>query len=55
MDGGSPIASNLALSSGMATFTTSTLSVGIHSITASYGGDGNFNSSNAAFTVVDRL
>src|SRR3989442_2767589 len=33
------------LSSGTATFTTSALSTGSHSITASYGGDINFNSS----------
>jgi hypothetical protein len=46
-DGGSPIASNLPLSSGMATFTTSALSVGVHSITANYSGDANFNSSNS--------
>jgi Bacterial Ig-like domain (group 3)/Putative Ig domain/Galactose oxidase, central domain/Kelch motif len=48
LDGVNPIASNLALSGGMATYTTSTLSVGIHQITASYGGDPNFNSSNSA-------
>jgi hypothetical protein len=45
LDGGSPIASNLPLSGGIATFTTSALSVGVHSITASYSGDANFNSS----------
>jgi hypothetical protein len=44
-DGVSPIASNLPLSGGIATFTTSALSVGVHSITASYSGDANFNSS----------
>jgi hypothetical protein len=46
-DGVTPIASNLALSGGMATFTTSALSVGMHNITASYGGDSNFNGSNS--------
>lgn len=46
-DGGSPIASNLPLTGGIATFTTSALSVGPHSITASYSGDANFNSSNS--------
>jgi hypothetical protein len=46
-DGVSPIASNLPLTGGTATFTTSALSVGVHSITASYAGDANFNSSNS--------
>src|SRR3989442_619450 len=36
------------LSGGTATFTTSTLAVGPHSITASYGGDTNFNGSTSA-------
>lgn len=35
-------------SSGQATFTTSALSVGSHSITAEYGGDSNFNGSTSA-------
>ena len=49
MDEGSPIASNLPLNgSGVATFTTSALSVSRHSVTASYSGDDNFNSSNSA-------
>ena len=43
LDGANPIASNLPLSGGMATFSTSALSVGNHSITASYSGDHNFN------------
>jgi hypothetical protein len=47
LDGGSPIAANLPLSGGIAQFTTSALSVGIHSITATYSGDSNFNSSNS--------
>ena len=34
--------------SGVATFTTSTLSVASHSITAEYGGDGNFNTSTSS-------
>jgi len=37
-----------ALSAGHATFTTSSLSVGPHSITASYGGDASFNGSTSA-------
>lgn len=47
MDGGSAIASDLALTGGAATFATSALSVGTHSITASYSGDTNFNSTNS--------
>ncbi|MBC8275708.1 MAG: Ig-like domain repeat protein [Chloroflexi bacterium] len=43
-DGGVQISAG-ALASGQATFTTSTLSVGVHNITAEYGGDGNFNTS----------
>jgi hypothetical protein len=46
-DGGIPIASNLMLTNGMATFMTSSLSVGMHNITASYSGDPNFNPSNS--------
>lgn len=48
-DGGVPIAlaSNLPLSGGKATFATFALSVGVHSITASYSGDNSFNSSNS--------
>jgi hypothetical protein len=37
----------MQLTGGSATFTTSALSVGMHSITASYGGDANFTSSNS--------
>jgi hypothetical protein len=48
-DGGNPIASNLPLSgSGMATFTTSALSFGIHAITVTYSGDANFTGSTSA-------
>jgi Bacterial Ig-like domain (group 3) len=47
LDGASPIASNLPLIGGVATFTTSALAVGIHSITASYSNDANFNSSSS--------
>jgi len=44
-DGANAIASNLLLTSGSATFSTSALSVATHSITASYSGDNSFNSS----------
>jgi uncharacterized repeat protein (TIGR01451 family) len=48
-DGGNPINSG-TLSSGVATFTTSSLTIGNHAITASYGGDGNFNISSGSLT-----
>src|SRR5205823_7646465 len=38
----------VTLSSGQASFTSSTLGVGGHVITASYGGDGNFDASASA-------
>jgi hypothetical protein len=44
-DGGVAISPNLSLNGGVAQFTTSALSVGVHSITASYSGDANFTSS----------
>ncbi len=49
LDGGSPIGSGM-LSGGIATFTTSTLAVGSHTITTSYGGDSNFNGSTGSLT-----
>src|SRR4029077_7830681 len=49
LDGGSPIGSG-TLSGGVATFTTSALAVGNHTITANYGGDGNFNVSTGSLT-----
>jgi VCBS repeat-containing protein len=39
-----------SLVNGQASFTTSTLAVGSHSIAASYGGDGNFNSSSSTMS-----
>jgi hypothetical protein len=42
---GTTVLATVTLSSGKATFTTSTLPVGSHSITATFTGDGNFNSS----------
>jgi Bacterial Ig-like domain (group 3) len=47
LDGVTQIGSK-SLTGGTATFAVSTLSVGVHSITANYGGDLNFNSSNSA-------
>jgi hypothetical protein len=44
LDGGTSIGSG-TLSGGTASFSTSALAVATHSITASYGGDGNFNGS----------
>jgi hypothetical protein len=57
-DGGSTIGSGTLNGSGQATYTTSTLSQGSHSITAEYVGDTNFNSSASSAitqTVVEPL
>ncbi|MBI5567109.1 MAG: Ig-like domain repeat protein [Chloroflexi bacterium] len=55
-DAGSSIGSG-SLSGGVATFNTSALSIGAHTITATYGGDGNFNgsTSNSVNQVVNCL
>jgi len=47
LDGGAVVGSG-TLSGGVATFTTSTLTIGSHSITAAYGGDANFTASTSA-------
>jgi CSLREA domain-containing protein len=47
---GSNAGSALTLSNGVATFTTSTLTVGTHSVTADYSGDANFLSSSGTLT-----
>jgi hypothetical protein len=44
-EGSSTLAANVAMSSGQATLSTSTLAVGNHTITATYNGDSNFQSS----------
>ena len=49
LDGGSPVGSG-TLSGGVATFATSALAVGNHTLTSSYGGDGNFNGSIGSLT-----
>lgn len=49
LDGGSPIGSG-TLSGGVATFATSALAVGSHTITTSYGGDTDFNGSTGSLT-----
>jgi hypothetical protein len=49
LDGGGPIGA-ATLSGGVATFTTSSLSVGSHSITAAYGGNNPFNPSTGSLT-----
>lgn len=49
LDSGSPIGTG-TISSGVATFTTSALAVGNHTITTTYGGDGNFNGSTGSLT-----
>lgn len=45
IDGSNTIGSGTLNASGIATYSTSSLSAGSHSITASYGGDGNFSGS----------
>jgi probable HAF family extracellular repeat protein len=47
-DGSTNLGSGQLNASGIATFTTSTLAVGTHSITAVYGGDGNFSSNTSS-------
>ena len=47
MDGSNTLGSG-TLSGGVAIFTTSTLTVGSHNLTAVYGGDGNFSTSTSA-------
>jgi hypothetical protein len=47
LDGSTPLGSG-AINSATATFTTSTLNAGVHSITASYGGDANYNTATSA-------
>ena len=42
-DGTMPISSAIPLNNGTAIFTTSTLAIGTHMISAQYGGDANFN------------
>jgi hypothetical protein len=49
LDTGNPIGT-VSLSGGVATFTTSTLAIGNHTITASYNGDGNFNNSTGSLS-----
>jgi hypothetical protein len=44
-DGTTPISAAIPLNNGTATFTTSTLAIGTHMISAQYGGDANFNAS----------
>jgi subtilase family protein/Big-like domain-containing protein/VCBS repeat protein len=44
-DGATPVSGMMAVNNGSASFTTSSLSAGTHSITAQYSGDGNFNAS----------
>jgi len=45
LDGAATLGSSSVNGSGVATFSTATLSVGTHSITAAYGGSANFNGS----------
>jgi len=52
LDGGNSLGTANLGSGGVATFTTSALAGGSHTITASYNGDGNFNGSNAQLSQV---
>jgi hypothetical protein len=56
LDNGNPVGLPMTLSGGTATYSTAALSVGTHSITASYGGDTNFvgSASSALSQEVDR-
>lgn len=47
-DGTTVLGTGAVSGAGVATFSTTNLSVGTHSITAEYGGDGNFNGSTSA-------
>ncbi len=48
LDGGATLGTSALNSAGVATFTTTTLSVGAHSVTAVYGGDANDSASTSA-------
>ena len=48
LDGTTPLGTGVLDANGNASLTLSTLSVGTHSITAAYGGDGNFKASTSA-------
>jgi uncharacterized delta-60 repeat protein len=50
VDGGSTIGSGVLNASGVATFATSALAIGNHTITTTYAGDGNFNASAGSLT-----
>lgn len=51
-DGPTSLGSTILNSAGTASFSTSALGVGTHSITASYAGDGNFNASTSTLSQV---
>ena len=48
MDGTAALGTGTLMANGTATFSTSTLTVGTHSLSASYGGDANYNPSTSA-------
>ena len=50
LDGGNTLGTGTLNGSGVATFSISSLTIGNHTITVSYGGDGNFNISSGALT-----
>jgi hypothetical protein len=53
-DGATVLGTGTLNASGQATFSTSALSVSSHSITAEYGGDGNFNAQHVFGSEPDR-
>jgi hypothetical protein len=52
MDGAATLATNVSVSGGRASFSTTSLAVGTHTITASYSGDSDFLASNASATQI---
>lgn len=55
LDGSTVLASNVPLSGGVATFSTSSLGVATHNITVSYSGDSNYNKGSASATELVNL
>lgn len=49
-DNGNALGSPITLTNGSAEYSTSSLSIGTHAITADYSGDNNFNGSSGALS-----
>jgi hypothetical protein len=52
LDGSTALGTSSLNASGVATFSSDALTAGTHSITASYGGDGNYNTSTSSVTLI---